>query len=56
MGRLGKRPEPSQALTELLALKLDFSSHALFLFGRYAKFPCLVEGLLDGFRLAGLKI
>jgi hypothetical protein len=53
---LGKAPEAAQALTELLQVRPDFTEVGGFLLGCYAKFPDLVEGLLDGLRLAGLTI
>jgi adenylate cyclase len=56
LGQLGKDHEAAQALTELLAVKPDFPSQARFLIGCYAKSPYLVEGLMDGLRLAGLKM
>jgi adenylate cyclase len=56
LGQLGRDQEAAQALTELLAVKPDFPSQARFLIGCFAKSPNLVEGLLDGSRLAGLKI
>jgi adenylate cyclase len=56
LGCLGKRAEASQALAELLALKSDFPSQARFFISCYAKFPDLLEDLLDGLRLAGLEI
>jgi adenylate cyclase len=56
LGQLGREREAAQAVEELLALKPDFPSQARFLIGCYAKSPYLVEGLLDGMRLAGLKI
>jgi adenylate cyclase len=56
LGQLGRNQEAAQALTQLLAVKPDFPSQARFLIGCFAKSPNLVEGLLDGLRLAGLKI
>jgi TolB-like protein len=56
LGQLGRDQEAAQALTQLLAVKPDFPSQARFLIGCQAKSPNLVEGLLDGLRLAGLKI
>jgi TolB-like protein len=56
LGQLGRDQEAAQALTQLLAVKPDFPSQARFLIGCFAKSPNLVEGLLDGLRLAGLKI
>jgi adenylate cyclase len=56
LGQLGRDPEAAQALTELLAVKPDFPPQARFLIGCQVKSPSLVEGLLDGLRLAGLKI
>jgi adenylate cyclase len=56
LGQLGMDQEAAQALTQLLAVKPDFPSQARFLIGCQAKSPNLVEGLLDGLRLAGLKI
>jgi adenylate cyclase len=56
LGRLGRDQEAAQALTELLAVKPDFPPQARFLIGCYVKSPYLVEGLLEGLRLAGLKI
>ena len=55
LGRLGRRKEGAQALAELLHLRPDFPAAGRFLISCYAKFPYLVEGLLDGLRLAGLK-
>ncbi|AEB10189.1 adenylate cyclase [Desulfobacca acetoxidans] len=55
LGRLGREGEGAQALAELLHLKPDFPTGARFLISCYAKFPYLVEGLLDGLRLVGLK-
>jgi adenylate cyclase len=55
LGQLGRDQEAAQALTQLLALKPDFPSQARFLIGCFAKSPYLVEGLLNGLRLAGLK-
>ncbi|MDD3580397.1 MAG: hypothetical protein PHW74_05170 [Desulfobacca sp.] len=56
LGRLGREPEAAQALAELLHLKPDFPTAGRFLISCYAKFPYLVEGLLDGLRQAGLKV
>jgi adenylate cyclase len=56
LGQLGRGQEAAQALTELLSIKPDLPSQARFLIGCFAKSPNLVEGLLDGLRLAGLKI
>ncbi len=56
LGRLGRKEEGVQALAELLQLRPDFPTAGRFLISCYAKFPYLVEGLLDGLRLAGLKI
>ncbi len=55
LGQLGRDQEAAQALTELLAVKPDFASQARFLIGCFAKSPYLVEGLLDGLRLTGLR-
>jgi adenylate cyclase len=55
LGQLGRNQEAAQALSQLLAVKPDFPSQARFLIGCFAKSPDLVEGLLDGLRLAGLK-
>jgi adenylate cyclase len=55
LGRLGREQEGAQALAELLHLRPDFSTAGPFLISCYAKFPYLVEGLLDGLRPAGLK-
>jgi adenylate cyclase len=56
LGRLGRDQGAAKAVEELLAVKPDFPSQARFLIGCYAKSPELVEGLLEGLRLAGLKI
>jgi adenylate cyclase len=56
LGRLGREKEGAQALAELLHLRPDFPAAGPFLISCYAKFPHLIEGLLDGLRLAGLKI
>jgi adenylate cyclase len=56
LGQLGRNQEAAKAVEELLAVKPDFPSQARFLIGCFAKSPDLVEGLLEGLRLAGLKI
>jgi adenylate cyclase len=56
LGRLGKEQEGARALAELLQLRPDFPTAGPFLISCYAKFPYLVEGLLESLRLAGLKI
>ncbi len=56
LGRLGREQEGTQAMAELLHLRPDFPSVGPFLISCYAKFPHLIHGLLDGLRLAGLKI
>ena len=56
LGHLGKKAEAAQALAELLALKPDFSQQARFLISCYAKFDSLINTILDGLRLAGLKL
>ena len=56
LGRLRRKPEASQAVAELLQLRPDFPAAGRFLISCYAKFPNLVEDLLEGLRLAGLKI
>ena len=56
LGQLGRNQEAAKAVEELLAVKPDFPSQARFLIGCFAKSPYLVEGLLEGLRLAGLKI
>jgi adenylate cyclase len=56
LGRLGRGPEGAQALAELLHLRPDFPSTGRFLMGCYAKFPYLVEALVDGLRQSGLTI
>ena len=55
LGRLGREKEGAQALAELLRLRPDFATAGPFLISCYAKFPSLIDGLLDGLRLAGLK-
>jgi adenylate cyclase len=55
LGRLGKKPEGAQALAELLHLRPDFPTSARFLISCYAKFPYLIDELLDGLRQAGLQ-
>ncbi|MFP3866813.1 MAG: hypothetical protein ACLFUU_01450 [Desulfobacteraceae bacterium] len=56
LGRMGREPEAAQALAELLHLKPDFPTTGRFLISCYAKFPYLVEGLLDGLHRSGLQI
>lgn len=56
LGRLGKSTEAAQALTELLALKPDFSHQARFLIGCFAKFDDLIDALLVGLQQAGLAL
>jgi adenylate cyclase len=55
LGRLGREKEGTQALAELLHLRPDFPAAGPFLISCYAKFPYLIDGLLDGLRQAGLK-
>jgi len=55
LGRLGREKAGAQALAELLHLRPDFPAAGPFLISCYAKFPYLVDGLLDGLRLVGLK-
>jgi adenylate cyclase len=55
LGRLGREKKGAQALAELLHLRPDFPAAGPFLISCYAKFPYLVEGLLDGLSLAGLR-
>ena len=55
LGRLGRGKEEAQALAELLHLRPDFPTAGPFLMSCYVKFPSLVDGLMEGLRLAGLK-
>ena len=55
LGRLGREPEGTRALAELLHLRPDFPANGRFLISCYAKFSYLVDGLLAGLRLAGLR-
>jgi adenylate cyclase len=55
LGRLGREPEGTRALAELLHLRPDFPTAGPFLISCYVKFDYLVEGLLEGLRLVGLK-
>ena len=55
-GRLGREQEGTRALAELLHLRTDFPAAGPFLISCYAKSPDLAENLLEGLRLAGLKI
>ena len=56
LGRLGREKEGAQALAELLQLRPDFPTVGRFLISCFAKFPHLVDGLLDGLRLVGLQV
>ncbi|MFZ5451584.1 MAG: hypothetical protein ACOZF2_06905 [Thermodesulfobacteriota bacterium] len=56
LGQLGRGREATRTVAELLQLRPDFSTQGRFLISCYAKFPDLIEGLLDGLRLAGLSI
>lgn len=56
LGRLERKKEGAQAVAELLHLKPDFVAAGRFLISCFAKFPYLINGLLDGLRKAGLKI
>jgi adenylate cyclase len=55
LGWLGREKEGAGALAELLLLRPDFHAAGPFLISCYAKFPDLIEGLLDGLRQASLK-
>jgi adenylate cyclase len=56
LGRMGRVPEGVQAAAELLHLRPDFPTAGPFLISCYAKFPYLVDALLEGLRQAGLTI
>jgi adenylate cyclase len=56
LARMGRVPEGAQAVAELLYLRPDFPTAGPFLISCYAKFPYLVDKLLEGLRQAGLKI
>jgi adenylate cyclase len=56
LGRLGRKNEATQALAGLLSLRPDFSTAGRFLISCFAKFPYLIDGLMEGLRQAGLKI
>jgi adenylate cyclase len=56
LGQLGREREAAQAVAELLQCKQNFSTNGPFLIGCYVKFRDLTDALLDGLRLAGLKI
>jgi adenylate cyclase len=56
LGQLGRAREAAQAVAELLQLKQDFPTNGPFLIGCYVKFKDLADALIDGLRLAGLKI
>jgi adenylate cyclase len=56
LGQLGRAREAAQAVAELVRLKQDFSANGPFLIGCYVKFKDLADALLEGLRLAGLKI
>ncbi|MGD0826910.1 MAG: hypothetical protein ABSA09_02340 [Desulfobaccales bacterium] len=56
LGQLVREREADQAVAELLQLKQDFPTKGPFLIGCYVKFKDLADALLDGLRLAGLKI
>ncbi len=55
LGRLGRKKEGARALAELLCLRPDFPTNGPYLIRCYAKFPYLIDGLLDGLLLVGLK-
>jgi adenylate cyclase len=55
LGRLGREEEGAQAVAELLQLRPDFPIDGRFLISCYVKLPSLIDGLLEGLRLAGLK-
>jgi adenylate cyclase len=54
--RLGREPEATQVVGELLQLRPDFSTHGRFLISCYAKFDYLTDAIIDGLRQAGLTI
>jgi adenylate cyclase len=56
LGRMGRVPEGAQAVAELLHLRPDFPTVGPFFISCYAKFPYLVDALLEGLRQAGLAI
>jgi adenylate cyclase len=56
LGRLGRGREGAQVLAELLHLRPDFPAAGRFLISCYAKFPYLIDSLLDGLRQSGLNI
>jgi adenylate cyclase len=56
LGRLGREPEAAQVVGELLQLRPDFCTRGRFLISCYVKFDYLADAIMDGLRLAGLKI
>jgi adenylate cyclase len=56
LGRMGRAPEGAQVVAELLHLRPDFPTSGRFLISCYAKFPYLVDALLEGLGQAGLTI
>jgi hypothetical protein len=56
LAQLGREQEAAQAVAELLQLRQDFSINSPFLIDCYVKSKDLADALLDGLRLAGLKI
>ena len=55
LGRLGRDEEGARALAELLQLRPDFPTVGRFLISCYAKFPHLIDRLLEGLVRAGLN-
>ena len=55
LGRLGRDEEGARALAELLQLRPDFPTVGRFLISCFAKFPSLIDSLLNGLSQAGLE-
>ena len=55
LGQLGRDEEGARALAELLQLRPDFPTVGRFLISCYAKFPHLIDSLLEGLVRAGLN-
>ena len=56
LGQLGRKDDAAKDISDLKILKPDFESKAHYLISKYVKEQDFVEKIIEGLRMAGLKI
>jgi hypothetical protein len=56
LGLLGRVPEATAELAELLSDKPDFAARGRVLIGHYVKFPEVMDRVVEGLGRAGLRL